>query len=409
LGKAYTYLSMKLGLSVVLSSSLCFAQNVVLVGGGMYDPNIISQFVGLAGPPKQQTICTVTCAGGDPEGDAASLAATFQPLVKDVWWIPVTINNTAPNRDPAVLNKVKTCGGVYFSGGDQSNLLYCFYDGLTKPSPLLELLYTMNKAGTVIAGSSAGEVILSGPNMLTNGNSWNALVYGTFPTDPFIPGPRPDDVTYWKPGGFGFFPGSMGALDMHVGIRGRQARLLRLMLDTFAATNTQTGFGVGQDTAFFISDTLGHRPVGTVVGQDGVYILNIIPAKVTNTPKGWRVDNVMMSFLSPGDSYDFAYRNVTIESSKTLVTPGSELLPDPGTSTDIWSSPNNPTNRPHEFTKLCRRLFDAPQTAARGTTFETNPQYTVVLTKVGISRGYRSDSSDSIASFLNVDVSIFPS
>lgn len=87
----------------------------------------------------------MTCAGGDPVGDAESLAETFQPLVKEVYWIPVTINNTSPNKDPAVLEQVKACGGIYFSGGDQTNLLYCFYDNLATPSPLLQQLYAMNK------------------------------------------------------------------------------------------------------------------------------------------------------------------------------------------------------------------------------------------------------------------------
>jgi len=39
---------------MLLALAFCLgsAQNVVLVGGGMYDPNIVSQFVGLAGSPQ---------------------------------------------------------------------------------------------------------------------------------------------------------------------------------------------------------------------------------------------------------------------------------------------------------------------------------------------------------------------
>jgi len=66
-------------------------------------------------------------------------------------------------------------------------------------------------------------------------------------------------LRYWPRGGFEFFPGKLGVLDMHVGIRGREARLLRLMMDTLASSGQTIGVGVGQNTAFFVSGRLGEN------------------------------------------------------------------------------------------------------------------------------------------------------
>lgn len=80
-----------------------------------------------------------------------------------------------------------------------------------------------------------------------------------------------------------------------------------------------------------------------------------------------------------------------------------------GTSNDVWSSPYNPTSEPHEFTKLCRRLFDSPQSSAQGVSYEKKPEFTVVVSKTPASQGYRFDSAEAVASFLNVNVAIYPS
>lgn len=62
------------------------------------------------------------------------------------------------NSDPAVVAKVRTLTGFFFGGGDQSRIIYSFYnDDERMPSPVLTAIKeTVLSVGGVVAGTSAG-------------------------------------------------------------------------------------------------------------------------------------------------------------------------------------------------------------------------------------------------------------
>lgn len=80
-----------------------------------------------------------------------------------------------------------------------------------------------------IGGTSAGTTILESAPMVTGGESYDALRYGA---NDYSDSNYPDDLSYLKEGGFGFFNYSC-YLDSHFGSRGRQGRMIALLYDLF--------------------------------------------------------------------------------------------------------------------------------------------------------------------------------
>ncbi len=159
--------------------------------------------------------------------------------------------------------------GLFFGGGDQQRLLFCFnlnYNSTNpnrSPSPALLAIWSRFQEGMVIGGTSAGTDILQGAPMIEGGASFNALVNGSHVVgSPACAEESWNQNCYEPYGGLGFFPAELGLLDTHYGVRGRFARSINL---AYTVGNVSFVYGVDENSAVIFTN------VGT--GDDACFSL----------------------------------------------------------------------------------------------------------------------------------------
>ncbi|WP_333608568.1 cyanophycinase [Arsukibacterium sp.] len=219
----------------------------------------------------------------------------------------------------AAVEQIRRSDAIFFNGGDQSLTVQAlrFDDG--SPSPELQQIDRMLKAGQiVVAGTSAGTAVMSGGSyqghrapMITNGDSFTALQFGAFDLPAPAAGCDKDQscsnglaenhLTYSSAGGLGLFP--WGVLDTHFSERGRQGRLIRLLHDS----QTRFGFGVDEATALLVgfsrnSDDPEVRM--SVIGESGVYVVDMQNATSSGEGAALLLTNVQTHYLTRGDEME---------------------------------------------------------------------------------------------------------
>jgi cyanophycinase len=183
--------------------------------------------------------------------------------------------------DPGLADLIRGFGSVYFTGGDQAKITRALAPG-GRETAALAAIRAVHTAGGLVAGSSAGAAMMSGP-MLLGGTSLEALVHGVV-DDPAKPG-------LLMGNGLGFFP--FGLLDQHFIKRGRLGRLVVAM----TAAGVRRGFGVDENTALIVE---GAR--GRICGEYGVMVVDLgSPRRGAPGPGRFR-----LSYLDDGDAIDLA-------------------------------------------------------------------------------------------------------
>jgi len=254
--------------------------------------------------------------------------------------------------------------------------------------------------GSVVAGTGGGAVALQTMPMITGGNSYNGVIYGTFT---FFPNDT-QNVTYYKTG-LGFW--DYGILDSNIGVCGRQGRALRLAADSLVSWV----FGVDENTCLVVIDADTENVRMNVLGQNGVYIFDLRNAWQHTDPDliYWLFSQITAHYLTDGDIWLQSGSILELAPWKSVIDPhyDSSL-----TSEDIFSSLVNtktgaPLN-PNEFTKVSTRLFDSHDSSAYGLTNESNPiRYQVTFTKTVSSKGYYgTDHGVSSISYYGVQVDV---
>lgn len=150
-----------------------------------------------------------------------------------------------------VLNRLKTCRCVMFSGGNQSKITGVF--GGTKFFEILRERY--RKEDFVIAGTSAGAMAMSHV-MISDGNAAISLLKGEV-----------KNAT-----GLGFIENLI--IDSHVNKRGRFTRLAQMV----ALHPDKSGIGLGEDTGVIITN--GNEL--EVIGSGAVMIVDGSEIKYNN-------------------------------------------------------------------------------------------------------------------------------
>lgn len=181
-------------------------------------------------------------------------------------------------ENPAeLLDMVANAQGLFINGGDQSLTRQAFHEPNGAPSAWLRLLQQRVADGAMVAGgTSAGTAIMPALAMISNGTSEAALTEGAvaMPLPPTVdcerdnscaPAGSANSLTYHAKGGIGLFP--FGLLDTHFSERGRQARLLQLLVDT----EQHLAVGVDETTALLVDTRSGDFKVQ---GAHGVFMLS---------------------------------------------------------------------------------------------------------------------------------------
>lgn len=388
--------------------------SLVLVGGGLKDDNtqVYSEIIKRAGGAKAR-IGVITASSipasqdpdaADPEScsNSACNGAYYAALFKkhgaaDAQWIPIDLDHIANADSEAVVAQVNSMSGFFFGGGDQYRYVTTLLHGAAHTdSKVLAAIRAKLAAGAVVAGSSAGAQIASGADMVTGGDSYQALRDGSSPgyfEDPTRLGYLPE-------GGFGFL--RSGLIDTHTGAYGREGRALRLAADT----GHDRVYALEENTALVVDAPGTSREALTVLGRQGVAVLDLRHARARQSEDGWSLTGGRYTYLTDGDRYDARLRLATPAPGKRPFVPrGKEPV---AANNDAFHSAANANGTPYSLRSTARQLVQTrAQRTATATTFESGPRFTVTLTKTPGLAAWTSDPG-SAQSIVSLTIAISP-
>ncbi|MGW2834413.1 cyanophycinase [Streptomyces sp. NPDC001286] len=362
--------------------------SLVLVGGALKDDNteVYGEIIDRAGGAGAR-IGVITAASvpesqdpaaADPDrcSNSACNGAYYSALFKkhgaaDAQWIPVDLDHVANADSDAVVAQVNSMTGFFFGGGDQYRYIQTLLRGpRQKDSKVLAAIRAKLARGAVVAGSSAGAQIASGPDMVSGGESYEGLRDGSAPG-------YFDDATrlgYIPRGGFGFLRSAL--IDTHTGVYGREGRAYRLAADT----GHDRVYALDENTALVVDHPGSTHEELTVLGPNGVGVLDLRHARAGTSPVGWTLCGARYSYLTDRDRYDARTWRVHPSSDKQRLTPdGVAAVP---ANTDVFHSAANPHGSAYSFRGTARALAQSgAQNTATASTFESGPRFDVTFTK----------------------------
>ncbi|MGW8354541.1 cyanophycinase [Streptomyces wedmorensis] len=372
--------------------------SLVLIGGALKENNtqVYGEIIKRAGGPRAR-MGIITAASvpesqdphaGDPDlcGNSACNGAYYADLFKrhgaaDAQWIPLDIDHVANADSDAVVAQVESMTGFFFGGGDQYRYITTLLRGDEhKDSKVLAAIRAKLAHGAVVSGSSAGAQIASGPDMVSGGESYESLRDGS------APGyfDDPTRLGYIPQGGFGFL--RSGLVDTHTGAYGREGRALRLASDT----GHDRVYALEENTALVVDRPGTNREHVTVLGPNGVAVLDLRDGRARDSANGWSLRRARYSYLTDGDQYDARTWTPRVHPGKQPLVPAT-TTPVPA-NTDVFHSAANPDGTPYSFRTTARALASTrAQNSATATTFETGPRFTVTFTK---ARGFAAFTGD---------------
>jgi cyanophycinase len=240
--------------------------SLVIVGGAMRDPAIVTRFIDLAGGPEAPIVVIPTAGDADDYDQHWSGLRVFRTNGARNLTVLHTRDRKVADSD-AFVAPIAKAGGVFFTGGRQWRLADAYLK--TRTQAALEALLAR---GGVIGGSSAGATIL-GSFLVRGDTKGNELMIG-------------DHVE-----GMAFLKNS--AIDQHVLRRNRQFDLLEVM----RKHPDILGLAIDEDTAIVVEDDEFE-----VIGQS--YVL-VHDKDTVVSPNG------SFFFMAPGDRFDLVKREAT--------------------------------------------------------------------------------------------------
>ena len=374
--------------------------SLVLIGGGLAPDNtqVYGEIIERAGGSRAR-IGVLTAASvpesqdphaEDPEecSNSACNGAYYAGLFKkhgaaDAEWIPVDLDHVANADSDAVVDQVNSMTGFFFGGGDQYRYVTTLLHGARHTdSKVLAAIRAKLADGAVVAGTSAGAQIAAGPDMVTGGESYQALRDGSAPG-------YFDDATrlgYLPDGGFGFL--RSGLVDTHTGALGREGRALRLAADT----GHDRVYALQENSALVVDNPGTLHETTTVLGSNGVGILDLRDARARTTPDGWTLTRARYTHLTDGDRYDaHRWSAHPAPGKRPLIAGTSSPVP---ANDDVFYSPDNPAGVPYSFLSTAQALAETRnQRTATATTYENKPRFTVTFTKQPGFAAWTSDGT----------------
>lgn len=261
--------------------------------GGALRPDtadVWTRLVGLAGGRGARFVVLGT-ASQDPIGSAAEAVRDLGRYGAQAEALPVSpliegSDAAAAARDPALVAKVRAARGVYFTGGAQERIV----DTLLpqgKPTPLLEAIWAVYRAGGVVAGTSAGAAIMS-TVMFRDAPDVLAVLQGR-----------------WQDGrevgtGLGFVGPDL-FVDQHFLKRGRFGRMIPVM----QAKGYRLGLGIDENSAAVVQG-------GTieVLGGSGALLVDLSGARSRADLAVFNLEGIRLTYLDHGDRYDLRTRTL---------------------------------------------------------------------------------------------------
>ncbi|MGH9219225.1 MAG: cyanophycinase [Vicinamibacterales bacterium] len=240
---------------------------LVIVGGAMQDPAIVTRFIDLAGGPDAPIVIIPTAGEADDEYGQywSGLKQWRENGARNITVLHTRDRKVADSE--AFVKPIREARGVFLSGGRQWRLADSYLDTATHK----ELIALLNRGG-VIGGSSAGASILAS-FMVRGDTKSNEKMIG--------------DHTV----GLGFLKNA--AIDQHLLRRNRQFD----MLEVIDKHPDLLGIGIDENTAIVVE---GDR--FDVIGKSYVVVY-------TNKPVVGA--NGRFYFMGAGDRFDMKERKAT--------------------------------------------------------------------------------------------------
>lgn len=206
------------------------------------------------------------------------------------------VRNRADANDPEYLERIKQCGTVMFSGGNQMRLSSTF-GGTAFLQTIMDRYY--QEPDFVVAGTSAGAMAMSN-TMIYEGNATRAHLKGEV------------KITT----GLGFMDDVI--FDSHFEKRGRFSRLAQAV----AANPSCIGIGLGEDTGMLITGGNRMQAIGSglVIIVDGHDILH---SNIADIPDGnpISIENMKVHFCENGNGYLVQERRFLPEAADGALIP----------------------------------------------------------------------------------------
>lgn len=227
--------------------------HLLLIGGGLDDDNkpVYQRFIALASndlPPGQwPRIVIATAASGDQDANVRGKTESLRAYCPDAK-IDAIRRETSTDETVALIDQ---CTAMFFTGGDQKRITtrYLTPEGHDTPESLA--MRRLLARGGVIAGTSAGDAMMSDPMFFT-GRSAEALGIRSTRTSRAADDDVDDTRTVTPLGpqigkGMGFLPWAFA--DSHFFERHRFGRLVAAL----EQSKTRLGIGVGEDACVQIN------------------------------------------------------------------------------------------------------------------------------------------------------------
>jgi cyanophycinase len=249
-------------------------------GGEIADaPDILNEFLGLLKDKPDARIVVMTVATNEPEQQGRKYDAMFRKRgIKHV--SIVDVSEREDSYEEKAIKKIRESDALFFTGGDQFHVT-----GLMGGSPLNALIYEKIKDGFIVAGTSAGAMMMS-DSMIISGKSDTAPKVGGVEIAP----------------GMNLIEGTI--IDTHFSQRGRHGRLMT------AIAHFPQLLGIGLDERTAICKSNGEFKV---IGEGVVTIVDGREIKHSNLTYIKEQDTVGMfgvkiHILPAGYKYDFKNR-----------------------------------------------------------------------------------------------------
>lgn len=235
------------------------------------------------------TIEVITSASSIPEEVGQNYLDAFGKLgCKHIR--VMDIRNREDAQKPEMIERIRNCNGVMFSGGNQLRLSSIFGG-----TDFLEVLMDryIHESGFVVAGTSAGAMAMSN-TMIYQGSSSEALLKGEV------------KITT----GLGFMKNVI--IDSHFVKRGRFGRLTQAV----AANPGCIGIGLGEDTGVLVTEGRYMEAVGSglIIIIDGH---NIRHTNIADLKEGSpiSIENLIVHVMAKGNFYDIKERKFFAEAA----------------------------------------------------------------------------------------------
>lgn len=386
------------------------AGSLVIVGGGLEQDNahVFNRMIELAGGADNATFAVIPSASGVAVQSFVSfrnelISYGVKPGNIHLIKIAVVDDDSTTDADESTWRDngnnesyaeiIRKCSCVWFTGGDQLRTTKALYRADGSCTPVLEAVWQVFLNGGVIGGTSAGAAIMSDP-MIGAGNSIGALNHGV------ISGVSGDDFDdnqgVLVARGLGFFP--LGMVDQHFEARSRIGRFIITLLHY--RDKVSLGFGIDENTALIY---VGKTKKLEVAGVSGVTMINTANSRYITGKDLPKINNLLISYLEDGDTYDLVSNSIVPEKGKTLIAGNEKYnIADPLQTSMILGSAE--TFR-HSLTD--NLLNNKGTSCIENLNFiGPNKAYLIRLSKTGKTRGYYNDGANSKDHYTIIDVNM---